>query len=384
LLLAILACLAAITVVFPRLWGSASQAGPEEPAPKAVSPAPPRAAVRGRVQVHALARLAPEAGIINVGVRPGVRIDRIEVKEGDEVSAGQELAVLEGRVQAELQVALVEAQKKNADDQRALSHDKLVLERAREDQLKKDRLDTQKNLLDVAKRRLDAAKEIYKTLGQAATGKVKYDLDMAYFQAEAEHLRAQIELKELQTGQDLTERRRQLEDRQIEIQEPDRTVLERQLEVARAARDQTVVLAPSVGRVLDVSAHAGEVTSGMLLALADLSAMVAIAEVYQSDVPEVKVGDAAEALIQGRRVAGRVTKVSRLVGRNTMASLDPRELQDRRVVPVTIRLDDAAAAAAYVNMEVEVTIRPQAQARVPSSPDVTSRSEGRVLPNESR
>jgi HlyD family secretion protein len=143
-----------------------------------------------------------------------------------------------------------------------------------------------------------------------------------------------------------------------------------------------MVLAPSAGRVLDVSARAGEVSSGILLALADLSAMVAIAEVYQSDVPEVKVGDPAEALIQGRRVAGRVTKVSRLVGRNTMASLDPRELQDRRVVPVTIRLDDAAAAAAYVNMEVEVTIRPQAQ--VHTSSDVPSRSEGRPLQNESR
>jgi HlyD family secretion protein len=373
-----LACLAAMAAAFALLRDSVSGANPDELAPKAVTPTAP--ATKARVLVHALARLAPEAGIINVGVRPGVRIDRIEVKEGDEVATGAELAVLEGRAQAELQVALAEAQKKNADDQRTLSHDKLVLEREREDKLKKDRLDTQKSLLDVAKRRLDASKEIYKTLGQAATGKVKYDLDLAYFQAEAEHLRAQIELKEVQVGQDLIERRRQLEDRQVEIQEPDRTVLDRQLEVARAARDQTVVLAPAAGRVLEVSAHAGEASQGMLLSLADLSAMVAIAEVYQSDLPDVKVGDPAEVLIQGRRVAGRVTKVSRLVGRNTLASLDPRALQDRRVVPVTIRLDDAAAAADYVNMEVEVTIRPQS----PPSPDVPSRSEGRLLPNESR
>jgi HlyD family secretion protein len=346
--------------------GSVSQANSEEQTPKAVSPTPP--AAKGRVQVHALGRLAPEAGIINVGVRPGLRIDRIEVKEGDEVAAGAELAVLEGRAQAELQVALVEAQKKNADDQRTLSRDKLALERERADKLRKDRLSTQERLLDIAKRRLDAATDIYKVLGQAATGKVKYDLDMAFFQAEAEHLRAQIELKELQAGQDQTERSRQLEDRQVETQEPDRTVFERQLEVARAARDQTVVLAPAAGRVLEVSAHEGEVSTGVLLSLGDLSAMVVIAEVYQSDVREVKVGDLAEAVIQGRRVAGKVTKVSRLVGRNTLASLDPRELQDRRVVPVTIRLDDAAAAALYVNMEVEVTIRPQAQTQ--PSPDV--------------
>jgi HlyD family secretion protein len=357
-----LACLAATAAVLPLLRGSVLRATAEEQASKTVSPLSPAAKSRG--PVHALARLAPEAGIINVGVRPGIRIDRIDVKEGDDVAAGAELAVLEGRAQADVQVALAEAQKKNADDQRTLNRDKLALEREREDQLKKDRLSTQERLVDIAKRRLDAAGEIYKVLGQSATGKVKYDLDMAYFQAEAEHLRAQIELKELQVAQDLTERSRKIEDRQVDTQAPDRAVLERQLEAARAARDQTVVLAPSGGRVLEVLAHAGEVSSsGVLLSLGDLSAMVAIAEVYQSDVPDVKVGDPAEAAIQGRRVAGKVTKVSRLVGRNTLASLDPRELQDRRVVPVTIRLDDAAAAAVYVNMEVEVTIRPQSQAQ---------------------
>jgi HlyD family secretion protein len=377
-----LACLGTMAAVFALLRGSVSEATPEEQAPKAVSPTP--SAAKGRVQVHALARLAPESGIIRVGVRPGVRIDRIEVKEDDDVAAGAELAVLEGRAQAELQVALAEAQKKNADDQRKLSRDKLVLEREREDKLRNDRLSTQERLLDVAKRRLDAAGDIYKVLGQAATGKVKYDLDMAYFQADADHLRAQIEVKELQVSLAQIERRRQLEDRQVEVQEPDRTVLDRQLELARASRDQTVVLAPAAGRVLEVSAHAGEVSSGLLLSLGDLSAMVAIAEVYQSDVPDVKLGDPAEVLIQGRRVTGKVTKVSRLVGRNTLASLDPRELQDRRIVPVTIRLDDAAAAAAYVNMEVEVTIRPQPQAQSQSFKAVPSRSEGRLSQNESR
>jgi len=361
----LLSCPAALAAVLPLFWVAASLARADERTPKPVSPAP---APKVRAEVHALARLAPEAGIINVGIRPGVRIDRIQVKEGDEVAPGAELAVLEGRAQAELQVALAEAQKtiaqaqkKNADDLRALSRDKLALEREREDKLKSDRLSAQEHLVDIAKRRLDAAKEIYKTLGQAAVGKVKYDLDLAFFQAEAESQKVQIELKELQVSQELSERHRQLELKQLEIREPDRIDLDRQIELARAARDQTVVLAPAAGRVLDLSAHAGEVSTGSLLSLGDLSAMVAIAEVYQSDLAEVKVGDPADVVILGRKVAGKVTRISRLVGRNTLASLDPRALQDRRVVPVTIRLDDATAAADYVNMEVEVTIKPQPQ-----------------------
>ena len=360
---------AALAAVLPLFWVAASRVKADERTHKAVSPVPTSTpASKGRTEVHALGRLAPTAGIINVGVRPGVRIDRIEVKEGDEVAAGAELAVLEGRAQAELQVALAEAQKamaeaqkKNAEDVRALSRDKVALERDREDKLKTDRLSAQEHLVDIAKRRLDAAKEIYKTLGQAAVGKVKYDLDLAYFQAEAESQKAQIELKELQVSQELSNRRRQLELKQIEIREPDRVDLDRQLELARAGRDQTVVVAPAAGRVLDLSAHAGEVSTGPLLSLGDLSAMVAIAEVYQSDLADVKVGDPAEVMILGRKVPGKVTRISRLVGRNTLASLDPRALQDRRVVPVTIRLDDATAAADFVNMEVEVTIRPQPQ-----------------------
>jgi HlyD family secretion protein len=355
-----LSCLAA---VLPMFWTRPLTVNADERTPKPVTPAP---ASKVRTEVHALARLAPEAGIIDVGVRPGVRVDHIAVKEGDEVAAGAELAVLEGRAQAELQVALAyaqktlsEAQKKNADDLRAISRDKLALERESEERLKSDRLSAQEHLVDIARRRLDAAKEIYKTLGQAAAGKVKYDLDLAYFQAEAENQKVQIELKELQVSQELSARRRQLELKQIEIREPDRLDLARQIELARAARDQTVVFAPAAGRVLDISAHAGEVSTGPVLSLGDLSAMVAIAEVYQTDLPGIKVGDRAEVVILGRKVAGKVTRISRLVGRNTLASLDPRALQDRRVVPVTIRLDDPTAAADYVNMEVEVTIKPQ-------------------------
>ena len=58
-------------------------------------------------------------------------------------------------------------------------------------------------------------------------------------------------------------------------------------------------------------------------------------------------------------MAGKVTKISRLVGKNSLANLDPRAPQDRRVIAVTIKLDDPAAAADYVNMEVEVKIRPR-------------------------
>ena len=94
-------------------------------------------------------------------------------------------------------------------------------------------------------------------------------------------------------------------------------------------------------------------------AVAEMNRAVAVAEVDQSDVPRVKVGDPAEVLILSHPVVGKVTRIGHLVGRNNLSSLDPRALQDRRTVSVTIELEDDALAADYVNMEVEVTIRPQ-------------------------
>lgn len=362
-LMVMLACLAALVATLPGLRGDATgektvnrvtnvSSGPST----TVTPPPGLVA---RTEVHALARLEPEAGIIKVGARQGVRIEQIKVKQGDQVAAGAVLAILEGRKQAETQVALAEAQKKEAVHQRSMSRERLAIERDHEDKLKKERLDTREKVVDLAKRRLQASTDIYKTLGPAASGKVKYDLDMAYFQAEAEFLKAQFDLKELQVAQDLIGRRRELEDEQVDDDGPVMEVLDRQVQLAREGLAQASVLAPVSGRVLEVTARAGELSTGSLLYLGNVESMAAVAEVDQSDVPEVEVGDPASALIHGRKVAGKVTRIGRLVGKNTMTSLDPRALQDRRTVAVTIGLDDGALAANYVNMEVEVSIRPR-------------------------
>ena len=63
----------------------------------------------------ALARLVPANGLISVGARPGIRIDEIKVKEGDQVSQGAVLALLEGHATAQHQLDLAKA-KKTLDD----------------------------------------------------------------------------------------------------------------------------------------------------------------------------------------------------------------------------------------------------------------------------
>ena len=174
--------------------------------------------------------------------------------------------------------------------------------------------------------------------------------------------RAEIQLKEFETSLELLDRQRKLEDEANRDDAPESVVLERQVELARADLASAEVRAPVTGRVLAVSAHAGEVSFGPLLTLGDVQTMVARAEVFQTDVLDVAVGDPAEVFILGRTVAGAVTRVGATVSRNTITSLDPADLADRRVVEVVVRLADPVIAARLVNMQVEVAIRKKATA----------------------
>lgn len=320
--------------------------------------------------VHALARLEPAAGVRIIGARPGVRIESIKVSEGDSVRAGDLLAILEGHSQAEKQLALAETQKKSADYQRELQRKRLALERESEDRLKTPRLDAATRINDLTQQRLKQMRDVLPKLNPLVEKdeRAKFDLAQTYFQVEFAANKAELELKELQAQLDLQPRRRAIEDEGVDDKSPDAEVLTRQIDLARVALAEAEVHAPSPGLVLDLIAHPGEVSSGPVLSLGDVSAMVAKAEVYQSDVPRLAVGDPAEVSVQGRTIAGKVARIGRFVGRNGLRDLDPRALQDLHVVEVTITLDSATEAADYVNMQVDVTLRPGARAKGPGSP----------------
>jgi HlyD family secretion protein len=311
--------------------------------------------------IHALAHLQPGAGLVTIGARPGARIEEIRVREGDEIKKGDLLAILEGHAQAERQLALAESQKKSADHQRSLQREKLALQRESYDRLKGARLDAAQRVSQINQQRLQETKDLFPKLGQVLEKdpKAKFDLDQTYFQIEIAAIKADLDLKELQAEQDLQPKQRALEDKGVADDSPDVEVLSRQIDLARAGLEQAEVHAPASGRVLELIAHPGEVSSGPLLALGDVSTMVAKAEVYQSDVPRLAIGDPAEVQVQGRAIAGKVARIGQVVGGNELKSLDPRALQDLRVVKVTVALDDAAKASHYVNMQVDVMIRPR-------------------------
>jgi HlyD family secretion protein len=329
----------------------------------------PNPGVSSGQAVYALARLEPASGLRAIGARPGARIEEIKVKEGDEIKQDTVVAILEGHAQAEQQLAVAEAQKKNADHQRAVQRERLALKREAYDRLKGPRLDAANRLNKLTQDRLQQTKDLLPKLNPmiAKDERAKFDLAQTYFQVEFAASKAELDLKELEADQDLQPKQRALEDKELTDDGPDTEVLSRQVELARAGLEQTRVRTPIAGLVLDVLVHSGEVGPGPILTLGNLSSMIARAEVYQSDVPSLAVGDPAEIRIFEKTIAGKVTRIGRTVGGNMLRSLDPRALQDLRVVEVEIALDDAAEASRYVNMQVNVTIKPRRE--TPAAPN---------------
>jgi HlyD family secretion protein len=309
--------------------------------------------------VYALARLEPAGELIVVGARPGIRVERVLVSVGDLVRAGQPLAILEGREEATRRLALAETQKVAALQQRARKRDQIAIERAREDRLQPIRLAMLSNTtkaLEVEDRHL--SKDLDVLGDDPKFAREREELLLKIDQVRIESYRAVFELEQARADEALLGRKRGVEDQALADSGPDDRVLDRQIDLARVGLDATMVAAPVAGRVIDVHAHGGEVSSGPLATLGDLSAMVAVAEVDQADAHKLKEGDAAEVTIVGTTVPGKVTRVGRLVGRNLLQNVDPRALQDLRVLKVTIRLDAVQPADRFVNMQVEVAITP--------------------------
>jgi HlyD family secretion protein len=141
------------------------------------------------------------------------------------------------------------------------------------------------------------------------------------------------------------------------------------VEVVRAERNlsQAQVSAPIDGSILSVNARVGERPgAGGILNMGDTAQMTVEAEVYQTLIGRVEIGDkvsiTADAL--DGELTGHVKAIGLEIGRQSITSDDPAANTDARVVDVIIWLDETASekAARFTNLEVLVRIhtRPDA------------------------
>jgi len=137
--------------------------------------------------------------------------------------------------------------------------------------------------------------------------------------------------------------------------------LRAELQRAEAELELAVVRSPINGHVLDVHARQGErVGPDGIAELGQTDAMYAVAEVYETDAPRVRIGQRATVSSPAlpQPVGGAVDRIGLKVGKQDVLSVDPAAKTDSRVVEVRILLDDARQVAGLTNLEVDVTITP--------------------------
>jgi HlyD family secretion protein len=133
------------------------------------------------------------------------------------------------------------------------------------------------------------------------------------------------------------------------------------LAAARARLELSIVRSPLRAQILEIHAYPGErVGPEGIMELGRTDRMYAVAEVYETDIKGVEVGQLAEirASAMDNAITGKVERISLKVGRLDAVGTDPIAKTDARVVEVFILLDDSERVSRYTNMQVKVEIQP--------------------------
>ena len=338
--------------------------------------------------VTALGRLEPKGEVIKLSVANAQdsRVNELLVEEGDLVQAKQLIATLQGldQKQAELaeaqqnvvvyraklkqiqageaKVAEIEAQKANIARLMAKLRTESIERKAEiaEAQAELKNAEIHYNRYQalyqdgaVSQSSLDDRQEFYKR------SQARLDLAQARLQNTVATLQEQIaqeqavldKLKEVRPV-DLAEAQAELDYAIAQVKR-----IESELE-------DYYVRVPIDGQILKINTLVGEQvdTSEGIVELGRTSQMYAIAEVYETDIGRVKVGQKATVISEHGgfegKLQGTVDHIGLQIKKQDVLESDPAADKDARVVEVKVRLDpqDSDKVAGLTNLQVRVKI----------------------------
>jgi HlyD family secretion protein len=349
-------------------------------APGASAPAEP--AVVKPSAVHALGRLEPAGGLSAVGATPGARVEKMLVRMGQHVQAGQELAYIGGHAEAEANVRLIEAQLAETRRQREAEteFEQILDQEAKiernellvlEDPLRKTKQSNIKLLQDKTEnsrtnygRLVELSKDPRATIATQELERqflVLRQDEEALKAAESDLRRFETERQSRLDKLDVALRKAKNASKRTRLALPDQS-LERQLDLARERINQTVIRAPRAARVLDVLAKPGEVVGPRpILQLGDTSQMYAVAEVDEEQIGWIQKGQRARITNRtwSKAKEGTVESWTPMIAKNDILGLDPAAAAFARVVEVQIRIDppcDDLQDRTHMQVEVDILL----------------------------
>ena len=359
-----------------------SRAENEPPTPVAeITPAP---------TVVALGRLAPEGEVIKLSVPNAAdsRVNQILIVEGDAVEAGQVIAVLQGfeRRQRDLEEAqkTVEFYQARLDQLKAGSGgDSEVAAQAAaiarlQAQLRTEQLEREAAIASAEADVRQAEQDYARDADLAAAGAISQQ-EMEVSQQTVETATAMLEQRQAQLANTLETLEQQISQEQNnlarlrEVRPVDLRVAQAELDRALIAVEQrqadlaeTQVRVPVSGQILRINTRVGEQvnTQQGIVELGQTEQMYAIAEIYETDIVRVSLGQTAVITSEyggfAGEIRGTVDHIGLQIGQRQLSggSSDPTEDENTRVVEVKIRIlpEDSAKIATLTNMQVRVAI----------------------------
>jgi len=371
--------------------------------------------------VTAMGRLEPKGEVAKLSAataNEGNRVDKLLVKEGDRVKAGQIIAIMDSRDR--LQASLVEAQKQ------------VQVASSRLAQVKAGAKQGEIGARQATVSRLQAELEGNRKTQQATINRLQAELQgqqqslqATVARVAAEKRNAQADVQRYETlykqgaisSQEVDKRRLSAETANQQLIESQATqtrtiaTLQQQLVEAKANRDKTIatlqqqlveakatlnqtaevrptdvatsqaeiesaqatvqkikaqleqayIRAPKAGQILKINTRAGETVGNEgIVDLGQTDQMYAVAEVYQSDINKVRSGQRVRVTgdsLSGE-LQGTVDWVGMQVQRQNVINTDPSENIDAKVVEVHVQLNEASSqkAANLTNLQVKVVI----------------------------
>lgn len=331
-----------IASVLATVWHAYGSPYEEQPAVAPVSE-PAGVGALGRVEPASRVRRLTQPGGLSA-----TRLESLLVKEGQQVARGQILAefadsTLKDLAVEQAEAALAEAEANLLRTRSAGRPSEVAAQRAKIEALAAD--------LEYAKR--DSLRTAKLLPSGAGTLVAADQSSTAVARLTAAKRQAEAELESLVSARP----------DDIALDEARVEVARAAVKKARAESDLSRLRAPMDGTILRIFTWPGEqISEDGILELGDLRKLDVVADIYETDVPRLRIGADAEIIVPGenRRFKARIYEIGRTVRRATQASTDPIAAVDSRTVEVRLALDPdgTQVLSGRSNMQVQVAIRP--------------------------
>lgn len=365
--------------------------------------------------ISALGRIEPQGEVVTVSAPPalgGAKVEALLVQEGQQVRANQVIARLDNydrlqaavlRAQRDVEVAqadlnIVQAGAQQGEIEAARQRiERLKVQRDGDKRTDQDAIARLEAERDNAQAEYDRYQQLCRGEGLEGLGHDRPNLDdiladvprsncpdgaISKSELDQRQLTLETAQKRLDEAKSAADRRQKTLDRQIleaeaelariaeirpvNVQQAEARVRQAQAALNQAEADLTLglVRSPLTGQVLTINTQPGETVSEAegIIEIGRTDRMIVVAEIYESDISQVKPNQAAVIISENDafegELRGTVTNVGLQIGKKDVLDTDPAADVDVRVVEVDIELDatDSKNVANLTNAKVLVEL----------------------------